>query len=61
MTGYKTIIAQIIGLAASMAVIWGIDIDSETQAEITTGVVALWGVVNVILRAVTKTAMFKSE
>lgn len=61
MKGYRTLIVNLIAVAASMAGIYGIDIPAETQAEIATGIVALLGVVNMVLRTVTTTPVGKKE
>jgi hypothetical protein len=44
MKGYRTLIVNLIAVAASMAGFYGIDIPPETQAEIATGLVAVLGV-----------------
>lgn len=59
--GKRTFIAQIIGLGATIGTMYGLDIAPEAQTEITTGIVSAWAVINLIIRRVTNTPMFKSE
>ena len=61
MKGYRTIIANILMAVVSIAAIWGIDIPAEAQQQIVTGIVAVIGVVNLILRSVTTTPIGRKE
>ena len=61
MKGYRTLIVNVIAVVASMAGLYGIDIPAETQAEIATGIIALLGVVNLAMRAVTTTPIGKKD
>jgi len=61
MKGYRTLIVNFLAVVASRAGLYGIDISAETQAEIATGIVAVLGVANLALRAVTTTPVGKKE
>jgi len=55
MKGYRTIIANILMAVASIAGVYSIDITPDQVEGITTGIVSVIAVVNLILRAVTNT------
>ncbi len=66
MTGYKTFIVGLISLVAGIATMMGVTIDGETLAAIQAnaetvigGGMTLYGLVMVVLRAFTKSPMFK--
>lgn len=59
MKGYKTIVFNIVTLAASLLATYGLDVTPETQADIATGIVSILGVGNMILRSVTTTPIGK--
>ena len=55
MKGYRTIIVNILMAAASIAGVYNIDIPPDQVEAIATGVVSVFTVVNLFLRAVTNT------
>ncbi len=55
MKGYRTIVVNILMAVASIVALWGIDIPPESIEAITTGGVAVFTVVNIILRGMTTT------
>lgn len=57
----RTFWMQVVGVASSMAAIWGIDVPPEQQALIVTGIVSAWGAVNVVIRIVTKARIGRRE
>lgn len=66
MSGYKTFIVGLISLVAGIATMMGVTIDGETLAAIQAnaetvigGGMTLYGLVMVVLRAFTKSPMFK--
>lgn len=66
MTGYKTFIVGLISLVAGIATMMGVTIEPETLAAIQAnaetvigGGMTLYGLVMLVLRAFTKSPMFK--
>lgn len=57
--GYRTIIVNSLMALASILVIWGIDISPEQIDKIATGIVTVFTVANMILRAITNTPIGK--
>jgi uncharacterized membrane protein len=53
MKGYRTIIVNILMLLASLGAIYGFEITAEQIDAVATGIVSIFAVVNVILRAIT--------
>jgi hypothetical protein len=50
MKGYRIIAVNVVSLLTSLLLMWGIEVDAETQAAIATGVLAVINVANVVLR-----------
>jgi hypothetical protein len=61
MKGYRTVIVNILMLVASVGVLWGIEITPEQIDSIATGLITVFTVANLILRAVTSTPIGKKE
>lgn len=61
MKGYRTIIANVIALLASIALMFGLEVTPEQQAELGTGLATLITVVNMILRSITTTPIGKAD
>ena len=57
--GFRTIIFNIVAIAATWLVVnYGIELSEEHQLAITTSIIAL---INIVLRLITKTPAFKHE
>ena len=63
MAGYKTVIFSVLFLVLALANLFGFSqfVPSDDVATIAASLSVLVPVVNIILRAVTKTSIFKSE
>ena len=61
MKGYRTIITNVLMVVASVAAIWGIEIPPEMIEEVVSGIIAVIGLVNLFLRAITTTPVGQKE
>lgn len=61
MKGYRTIIVNILMLVASLGAIYGFEVTADQIEEIATGIITVFTVVNLILRAITTTSVGKKE
>lgn len=59
--GWRTIIFNVVAAIAAIAVIFGLEIDAETQTKIVEGLVALLTVGNLVLRKFTDTPVGKKQ
>ena len=61
MKGYRTIIANVLMAIASILVLWGIEVTPEQIEVISTGIVTVFTVGNLIMRKLTTTPMGQKE
>ena len=61
MKGYRTIIANVVMAFASIGVVAGIEIPPDTTLAVTNGIIAMYTVVNLVLRKFTTTPIGEKE
>ncbi len=61
MKGFRTILVNVLMAVASILGAYNIEITPDQIEAVATGVFAIWGVVNIILRAMTTTSVGQKE
>lgn len=59
--GYRTILVNMLMALASILAVYNIEITPDQIQNVTAGVFSIWGVVNVILRAITTSRIGQKE